>query len=401
MYRANVIIFYITEALFLITSWHSDRIRAKTRLRASKEWIDLAEKTADLGIWSWDIARDRFQITEFGRSLYGFASATPINYQGFLMTLHPDDRQPTQLAIQQVLTEKNDYRHEYRVIRQDGSVRWIVTLYRGNFDDAGKPLQLLAASVDVTARKQMEQELKVQQQMLIHITRVTTMGELSGALAHELNQPLAAILCNAQAGQRFLAKTPPDWKELRAIMNDITEADRRASQVVSRLRVLFKKDEVVQQGLHINTLTEEVTKLLHSDLIAKQVSLTLHLADNLQCTIGDPVQLTQVLINLVMNATEAMTSSATGLRQLRICTSLSDTATLEVAVHDTGSGIAPQALEQIFDPFITSKPHSLGMGLTISRIIINAHGGRLWAINNPDRGATLRFTLPITQETSS
>ena len=314
------------------------------------------------------------------------------------MALHPNDREPTQLAIQRALAEKTDYRHEYRVIHQDGSMRWIATQGRGCFDDAGKPLQLLGVSLDVTASKQTEQALQTQQQMLTHIARVATLGELSGALAHELNQPLTAILCNAQAGQRFLAQTPPDCEELRAILTDIAEDDRRAGEVVSRLRALFKKDETAQQMLHLNTLIEEVTKLLHSDLIAKQVSLALHLASDLPCTVGDPVQVRQVMLNLVMNAAEAMASSVAGSRQLRICTGFCDTGALEMAVHDTGPGIAPEALEQIFDPFVTSKRHGLGMGLAISRTIISAHGGQLWATNHPAGGATVRFTLPIIQE---
>lgn len=371
----------------------------KNNCTNSNAWINLAVQAADIGIWSWDITRDRIEMTEFGRILYGRTFDELTNYRAWLMTLYTDDQEPTHQAIQRALTEKTDYRNEHRVVHPDGSVRWIAIQGRGDFDSAGKPLRLAGVLFDITLRKQTEQMLKNQQQMVAHIARVATLGELSAALVHELNQPLTAILCNAQAGQRFLAKTPPDTEELHAILADIVEADQRAGAMVSRLKKLFKKEAVEQQVLNINTLIEEVSQLLHSDLIAKQVSLLLHPAADLPQIMGDPVQVRQVLINLVMNGAEAMAAlAADDSRQLRICTSLHDTGNLEVAVIDTGSGIHPQMLERIFEPFVSGKADGLGMGLAISRTIITAHGGRLWADNAPDGGATLRFTLPIIQE---
>ncbi len=371
----------------------------KTNGTNSNAWINLAVQVADIGIWSWDIRCDRIEITEFGQILYGRTCDELVSYRTWLMTLHTDDREPTHQAIQRALAEKIDYRNEHRVVHPDGSVCWIAIQGRGDFDSAGKPLRLVAVLFDITLRKQAEQMLKNQQQMLAHMARVATLGELSAALAHELNQPLTAILCNAQAGQRFLAKTPPDTEELHAILADIVEADQRAGAMVSRLKGLFKKEAVEQQVLNINTLIEEVGQLLHSDLIAKQVSFLLHPAADLPQIMGDPVQIRQLLINLVMNGAEAMAAlAADDSRKLRICTSLHDADNLEVAVTDTGPGILPQMLEQIFEPFVTGKADGLGMGLAISRTIVTAHGGRLWADNAPDGGATLRFTLPIIQE---
>lgn len=361
-------------------------------------WINEAVHAAGMGIWSWDIAHDRIEFSESGRILHGLIADRAVDYRAWLRTLHTDDQEPARQAIQRALDERTNYLNEYRVVHPDGSVRWISCKGRGYFDEAGKPSLLMAVLFDVTAHKQAEQALKDQHQALAHMARVSALGGLSAALAHELNQPLTSILCNAQAGQRLLAQALPDWKELHAILADIAADGLRAGTVVSRLRGLFKKEEAAQQALNINALVEEVTQLLRSDLIIKQVSLLLHLGADLPKTMGDPVQLRQVLLNLIMNGAEAMAASAACPRQLQIGTSLHDAYSLEVTVRDSGPGIEPQMLEQIFEPFITGKPQGLGMGLAISRTIVAAHGGRLWAENAPEGGAVLRFTLPIMTE---
>lgn len=373
----------------------------KTHRHDCDRWINRAIQAAEIGVWLWDITRDRIEITEFGQILHGLTTDALTNYQAWLKSLHTDDQEPTHQAIQRTLTEKTDYRNEYRVIHPDGSVRWIATQGRGDFASTGNPLHLVAILFDVTARKQAEQMLKEQHQLVAHMARVAVLGELSAALSHELSQPLTAILCNAQAGQRFLAQTPPDLEELRTILVDIVADNQRAGTIVSGLRALFKKEEAVQQVLNINALVEDVTQLLRSELIVKRVSLLLHLTADLPTTKGDPVQVRQVLLNLIMNSAEAMAALSTGPRQLRIHTNLYDTGNLEVIVHDTGPGIMPQMMEQIFEPFVTNKAHGLGMGLPISRTIVTAHGGRLWADSSPERGAILHFTLPIIQEFNS
>ena len=353
-----------------------------------------------MGIWLWDIARDRIEFTESAHALHGLTSRAAMNCQAWLMTLHADDQKPARQAIQRALETKSNYQNEYRVIHPDGSERWISIQGRGYFNSTGKPLRLIGVLFDVTARKRAEQVSKDQHQVLTHMARVSTLGELSAALAHELNQPLTAILCNAQAGQRFMAQTPPDLEELRTILADIAADNLRAGAVVSRLMGLFKKGDTIQQVLDINALIEDVTQLLRSEFITKQVSLLLHLSADLPKTMGDPVQLRQVLLNLIMNSIEAMTTSASGSHQLRISTNLHDANNLEVAVRDTGPGIVPQMLGQVFESFVTGKPHGLGIGLAISRTIIAAHGGRLWADNASEGGAILRFTLPAFQEFS-
>ncbi len=371
------------------------------QVRDSDAWVNQAIQAAGIGIWSWDIARDRIEISESGLVLHGLAADREVDYRAWLMTLHMDDREPAHRAIQRALEERTDYLNEYRVVHPDGSVCWVSCKGRVHLDEAGNPSRLTGILFDVTAHKQAEQALRDQHLALAHMARVSALGELSGALAHELNQPLTAILCNAQAGQRFVAQASPDPDELSAILADIAADGLRAGNVVSRLRGLFKKGEAVRQALNINALVEEVTQLLHSDLVIKQVSLLLHLGADLPKTMGDPVQLRQVLLNLITNGAEAMAASATCPRQMQIGTRLRDAYSLEVIVRDRGPGIAPQMLEQIFEPFVTGKPQGLGMGLAISRTIIATHGGRLWAENVPEGGAALCFTLPIIAESGS
>jgi len=392
-----VMVFGTLGALLVIAWLVLQRVRAETRLVDSEEWMKLAVVAAGLGLWDWDIVHDRIWATPECLALYGFAPGGLIDYQAFLMALHPDDRESARRAIQCALSEKAGYHCEYRVPRPDGTPRWIAAQGRGCFDPAGKPLRLMGVSIDVTPRKEAELEAQRQRQALAHTARAATLGELSAALAHELNQPLTAILSNAQAARRFLAQTPPDLDELRAILEDIVQGGWRAGEVVRRLRMLFKKGEGLRQAVDLNAVIREVGSLLHSELTAKQISLDLDLADGLPGVLGDPLQLQQVALNLLLNGAEAMASAPTRSRQLRVSTRRRGDDTLETAVRDTGPGIEPGRIESCFEPFVTSKPQGLGMGLAVSRSIIAAHGGRLWAANHPDGGAIFRFTLPVNE----
>lgn len=389
------IIFGGFEAVLIVALLTRRETSVKNRLRDSEERMSLAVKAAGLGLWDWDIENDLVWFTEECRSLYGIPSHSSLTYQGFLQYLHPDDRVSTHDAIQRALADDTEYRCEYRVVGPDGGLRWVTAMGRGCYDELGRPLRLRGVSMDATSRKQAEQEAQLQRQAMAHMARLNTLGELSSMLAHELNQPLAAILGNAQAGQRFLAQTPPDLGELRAILDDIVEDDRRAGEVVHRLRGLCKKEQAPRQKLDINALIVGVAKILRSDLIAKQMSLKLDLAEGLPEVSGDPVQLQQVLLNLMLNGMDAMLASPHCAHYLEVSTLRAGPDGIEVAVRDHGPGIPPDRLEQVFEPFVTSKPDGLGMGLAIGRSIILAHGGQLWASNHPEGGAVFHFALPI------
>jgi two-component system sensor kinase FixL len=249
---------------------------------------------------------------------------------------------------------------------------------------------------DVTERRRVELDAQQTRQELAHFTRVSTIGELTASLAHELNQPLSGILANARAAQRFLALPSPDLAEIRDCLADIVSDNRRASEVIRRLRDLLRKGKVRPVLLDMNVLIGEVVKLLTSDAIMRDVAITVDLDAGLPLVRADRVQMQQVILNLLMNAMEAMTGSARSERVVVVRTMSEDDKTVHLAVEDTGPGLEPSTEETIFEPFYTTKSDGMGMGLSIARSIVAANGGRIWAVNNPTVGATFHVTLPVT-----
>jgi two-component system, LuxR family, sensor kinase FixL len=259
-------------------------------------------------------------------------------------------------------------------------------------------LFVLASIIDISERKQAELQAARQRNEMAHLSRVSTLGELSGSLAHELNLPLSAILCNAQAAQRLLAHGDADLAEVREILNEIVSEDKHAGEVIRRLRLWLKKGEVRQHSLRINKVVQDVLKLIRSDLVNQNVTADVELARNLPTVTGDPVQLQQVLVNLVVNACDAMTNCTIPERRLLIRTGIENrngSSAVTVSVTDRGSSIPEEKMEQIFEPFFTTKAKGMGLGLSVCRTIIAAHRGKLWATNNADCGATFHFSLPI------
>jgi len=252
---------------------------------------------------------------------------------------------------------------------------------------------VLASVVDITERRRFERTTALQRDELAHMSRVAMLGELSGSLAHELNQPLTAILSNAQAAQRFLAQSPPRVDKLAEILSDIVKSDHRAGAVIQRLRSMLRKEEPQRQSLDINDVVEESLRLMRSDLLNRRVVVGHDFADGLPAVHGDRNQLQQVLLNFMMNGCDAMDGRETD-RRLLVRTQRTAHGNVEVCVADSGAGIPLADLNRIFEPFVTTKSNGLGMGLAICRSIVDAHGGRLWATNNADSGATLHIELP-------
>ena len=261
----------------------------------------------------------------------------------------------------------------------------------------GQGLFVLASVVDITLRRQLEQATARQRDELAHLSRVAMVGELSGSLAHELNQPLAAILSNAQAAQRFLAQNPPRVEQLAEILSDIVKSDHRARAVIQRLRSMLRKEQAQHDRLDLNELVGESLRLMRNDLLNRGVTVDTELASALAPVSGDRNQLQQVLLNLMINGCDAM-DPAQADRRLRLCTRRGEKGGVEFTVADRGAGIPPADLERIFEPFVTTKAKGLGLGLAICRSIIDGHGGRLWATNNADRGATLHCELPAMRD---
>jgi two-component system, LuxR family, sensor kinase FixL len=373
---------------------------SETELRETQERMELAANAAELGMWMWDIVRDEVWITDKGRALLGFAPLEKIDFNRFRNRLHPEDRESVLQAVEKSLRTGAEYESEYRAVLPDGQVRWIAGRGQVEFNCDGQPVRMRGVAVDITKRKQAEEQTAHQRNEIAHLSRVTTLGELSGSIAHELSLPLSAILSNAQAAQRVLAHGGADLAEVREILNDIVSEDKRAGEVIQRLRQWLKKGEVQQHSLRINEVVEDVLKLIHDDLINQHVTIDVELGRNLPLVTGDPVQLQQVLLNLVVNACDAMTNCDAPERRLLIRTGTetrngNGNCAVLVSVTDRGGSIPEEKMEQIFEPFFTTKAKGMGLGLSVCHTIIAAHRGKLWATNNADCGATFHFSLPI------
>jgi signal transduction histidine kinase/integral membrane sensor domain MASE1 len=257
---------------------------------------------------------------------------------------------------------------------------------------------VVVSRTDITERKRAELDAQRSRQELAHVTRVSTMGELTASLAHELNQPLTGILTNAQAARRFLEFTPPDLGEVRAILADIIDDDKRASEVIQRLRDLLRKGDMELRLLDIHALIRDVVKLVSSDLVIRNVTVTLDFAPERPVVSGNRVQLQQVVLNLLLNGMEAMADGARRERPLVVRTARTAARTVRVSVEDAGTGLREGTQDLVFEPFYTTKPTGMGMGLSIARSIIEAHNGVIWVQNNPALGATVSFDLPLADE---
>jgi two-component system, LuxR family, sensor kinase FixL len=369
---------------------------SEAALRETEERIELAASAAELGMWMWDIVHDEIWITDKGRALFGLAPSEKVDFDRFRNRLHPEDRESVLKALETSMRTGAEYRSEYRAVLPNGQIRWIAGRGHVEFNGDGQPVRMRGCSLDITRRKQAELEAACHRNEMAHLSRVTMLGELSGSIAHELTQPLSAILSNAQAAQRVLASGDANLAELRQILDEVVSEDKRASEVIRRLRLWLKKGEVQQHSLRINKVVRDVLNLIRSDLINQKVTVDTELAQNIPTVTGDPVQLQQVLVNLVVNACDAMADCDTLERRLFIRTGIeNDGGAVIVSVTDRGTSIPEEKMEQIFEPFFTTKENGMGLGLAVCRTIIAAHRGKLWVTNNTDRGATFHFSLPI------
>jgi PAS domain S-box-containing protein len=346
--------------------------------------------------WLANSHSDTIVVSPNAAQITGFSAEelTAGGKEEWFRRTHPDDVASVRQAYEGLEFKRQPFDLQYRFRHRSGAWIWIHDCAISSYERDGV-VYFAGILTDITARKEAEREIQEQRQLLTHLTRVATLGELSGALAHELNQPLTSILTNAQAALRFLARQPADLDEIRAILQDIVDDDQRAGEVIRRLRALLRKGETARQPLDVNDVIADVLRLAHSELIAHGVTVELQLTAGLPKVAGDRVALQQVLLNLIVNACDAMRLDDPMERHLTTATSLETDDVVRVAVIDRGAGIPADGVERVFEPFFSTKEHGLGLGLMICRSIIAAHGGRLWASNNPDRGATFAFTLPV------
>ena len=363
-------------------------------LRTRDQQLTLAADAAGMGFWFRDFAREDFWASNQWRALFGFTSSETLYIDDFLQRLHPNDRELTLHALENAYKGDGNYQTEHRVLLPDGQIRWVACQGRVELNGDRQPARLQGVSQDITRRKLAELELHTHRNEVAHLLRTESLGKLSSALAHELRQPLTAILSNAQAAQRFLARDNFDLHEVREILSDIVADDKRAGDVIDRLHVLMKKGEFQPQPLEANQLILDVLRLMHHELTGRSVRVVTELTPDLPSMRGDRVQLQQVLINLILNAEDAMSQGMKNDRKLTLRSNRMGKCVIRISVADTGSGILPGSEERIFESYYTTKPQGLGLGLSLSRSILVEHGGNLWAENQASGGAVFHFTIP-------
>jgi signal transduction histidine kinase len=367
---------------------------AEQLTRESEERMAFAAASANIGLWYLAPATDYLWATEHCRSQLGLPPDAPLTRATILEAIHPDDRRSLVEAIRSGVLSGAELATECRVVLPDGDMRWFRVRARSDLDDQGKPFRMSGIFFDITAAKMAEEQSDLQRRELAHLMRVSTMGELSGAIAHELNQPLTAILSNAQAAEMLLESGTADLAYIAQILEDIVREDKRAGEVIDRLRGLLRKDKGKLGSVDINELVRSTLQLLHSELISRRVRIVTDLASNVPAVWGDRVQLQQVLLNLVMNAMEAMACTGPALRAVTISTRRLSDGRVETVVSDRGPGLTPEGQKTVFQPFFTTKPDGLGLGLSICSTIVNSHGGMLQLANNLHGGANATFSLP-------
>jgi PAS domain S-box-containing protein len=380
----------------------TERVQAEQALRESEQRLSLAQSAAHMGVWHLDLATHEITFSADYARLYGLASdRRTLTHQEWLSMIHPDDRGRVQTLIRETLEQSHIWDAEYRVVWPDGTVHWLLAKGTVFLDDSHRPSRSTGVVMDITDRKQAEAVMRRSLDQIAHLNRVAAMGELTGSLAHELNQPLAAILSNAQAASRFLDRESPDLAQVQECLTDIVADDKRAGEVIKRVRALLKKEESGAAQVDLNEVVGDVIRLLQNDAMLRKTSVAFEPAPNLPVVLGDRVQLYQVVLNLMVNGLEASGEQVRGDRWLRVQTTRPPGGAVELMVKDSGTGIAESDLGRVFEPFFTTKREGLGMGLSICRSIVQAHGGRVWAENSAEGGAIFRCVLPAAQQTAA
>ncbi|HEY7230825.1 MAG TPA: MASE1 domain-containing protein [Pseudolabrys sp.] len=383
----------LAPPILLLGSAIDETRRAERTTRENEERISFAAASSNVGLWQYEFATGTFWATDYCRTLFGLGPNEPLNLDRLLSRIHPNDFPTASAALAQMIARATPLDVEFRV--QDGDeTRWISVRARPVADADRKPTAMAGAFGDVTSRKVAEAEADMQRQEIAHLMRVSMLGELSGGLAHELTQPLTAILSNAQAGRMMLAKGAKELSEIGNIFDDIIAEDERAGEVIHRLRGMLKKGEVKHEAIDMNELIASTLQLLHSELIDRRMSVNFDAAADLPATQGDPVQLQQTLLNLLMNAMDATEKVPPARRNISVSTAQTGEGGIEVHIYDRGIGLPPLQEHEVFQPFFTTKKRGLGLGLSICTSILKLHGGTLSLQNNVREGATAIFRLP-------
>ncbi len=382
------------------TRLYRDLEEREIALRRSETYLSEAQRLSQTGSFGWDLFRSKIYWSQETYRIFGYEPPTEPTLELVLDRTHPEDIDLVRKVIDHVSHEREEFDFEHRLLMPDGRVKYLRVVGHPSTKDESNRVEFVGAVTDITERKlsekalqQKEVSLHETQAALAHVSRVTTIGELAASIAHEVNQPLVGVVTNAGASLRYLAWDSPNLVGAREAIRAIIRDGNRAAEVVLRVRALFKKACPTKEPLNINEAIEEVVRLTQAEARRNKVTLQLELAANVPSVLADRVQVQQVVMNLILNGIQAMNAVEDRQRLLVARTQPSEGDQVRVTIQDCGVGIDPGDIERVFDAFHTTKPGGMGMGLSISRSIVESHGGRLWATPNDGPGATLHFTL--------
>jgi predicted ATPase/signal transduction histidine kinase len=370
-----------------------ENARLYSDLQRSEAFLAEGQNISHTGSFGWNVSTGEIYWSEQTYQIFAFDPAVKPTVELIQQRTHPDDLTFVQKTLQRATQEERDFDLEHRLLMPDGTLKYVHVIAHFLQNSSGNA-EFVGAVMDVTATRQSEEALRKAQADLAHVSRVTTVGELVASIAHEVNQPLGAIVTNGSACLRLLSNELPDLDRSRKAIERMINDGVRASEVIKRIRNLLHKSPAEKTRLSINETVQEVIALVSSDVLRSEVELRVNLAPDLPAVMGDRIQLQQVILNLILNARDAMSEVRTHPRELLITTLKNESGDVVVAVRDSGKGLDANDVEKIFDPFFTTKPEGMGLGLSISRTIIEDHHGTLWAKPNEDRGATILFSLP-------
>ncbi len=370
-----------------------ERKQAEDALRRSEAYLAEAQRLSATGSFGWDVTSGAIYWSDETYRIFEYPPDTKLTLDMVRERTHPDDLVRVNALLERAPHASEDWQLEHRLLMPDGSVKYLRVVAHAVRDTSNA--EYFGAIMDITANREAENQLQEARTELAHVNRVTTLGELAASIAHEVNQPIAAVVTNAGAGLRWLSARPPNIDEVRQALGRIVKDGERASEVLDRIRSLVKKAPLRQEKLDINDAILEVVALTRSEVQRNSILLHTELSSDLPSLPGDRVQVQQVLLNLIVNAIEAMSGAKTGRRQLTIRSTADQLSGVLVSVQDSGPGFDAQGIDRLFRAFYTTKAEGLGMGLAICRSIIEAHGGRLWATPNEGRGALFQFSLPV------
>jgi PAS domain S-box-containing protein len=377
-----------------------DRKRAEDALRRSEAYSAEAQKLSKAGSLAWDVPNDVHFWSDETYQIMGFDRSVKPSMDLITQRVHPDDRAHLHHEADRARQGAPNFDYEQRLLMPDGRIKHVhLRAHRVKYESGRE--EIVGALMDITEARKSQETLHAAQIALVHASRVATLGEISASIAHEVNQPLAAIVANGQACLRFLRRETPDLDNIRSAVGWIVKDGNRAGEVIKRVRGLLKNAGTEKIPLDVNDLINEVAALLRRELAAQEVALQLELAPGVPAIFADRIQLQQVIINLVINGAEAMQPMADRPHGLEIRSYQDETRRVVVAVKDSGVGIPGESADRVFDAFFSTKPGGLGMGLSICRSIVEAHGGRLWASANAGPGTTFQLALPQHRENAA